>query len=810
MRFRFVATAVCIAALPSLGLAQSSGQAASGYLLPPKVIVDMLDAPPPPTAEVSPARDVIALLERASMPTIAELSQPFYRLAGVRINPRTNAPHRGQRYRDLTLKVIADNSVRKVTLPAAAKIEWIGFNSDGKRFAFTNIRDNGVELWIGDSATGQAKAVTPAQLNAVFGDPCEWVGNGTSLVCAFVNTNRGAEPKAPSAPTGPNIQESRGVAAPAPTVEDMLASAHDEDLFEYYGTSQLALVDAVSGQRSPLGKPAMYTNFKPSPNGEYVLVSRTKRPFSWILPYQRFPRTGEVWDRQGNMVKMVADLPMANDLGGRGGVLPGPRNWQWHPTQPATIAYAEALDGGNPKNKVEFRDKVMTLAAPFTGMPSELTKTQFRFQNIAWTSGGSIWLTENNRDTRVVRTWVIDAPGATPRKLFERSSEDSYNNPGAPLRQARNSGGEVVFQNGDNVFMTGVGSSPQGDRPFLDKFNLKTGQKERIFQTEDETYEPVLALLSDDGSRFITRFETRTSPPQVAMRGRESNSRRMLTSYPDPAPALQGVKSQMVTYQRADGVQMRATIHTPPGWTPDKGRLPAILWAYPQEFTDPDMASQVTGSQFRFTTPTWNNAHLLFLTQGYAVIDDPKMPIVGPGETANDTYVQQLVSSAQAAVDKAVELGIVDRDRIVAGGHSYGAFMTANLLAHSDIFRAGIARSGAYNRSLTPFGFQNEERTYWQVPQLYNAMSPFNYADKIKEPILLIHGEADDNAGTFPIQSERFYRALKGHGATVRYVTLPFEAHGYTARESVLHVMAEMLNWANEWTKPRAAASQRQ
>jgi dipeptidyl aminopeptidase/acylaminoacyl peptidase len=412
-----------------------------------------------------------------------------------------------------------------------------------------------------------------------------------------------------------------------------------------------------------------------------------------------------------------------------------------------------------------------------------------------------------------VRTWVIDAPGAAPRKLFERSSEDSYSNPGTPLRQARNSGTDAVFQNGDNVFMTGVGSSPQGDRPFLDRFNIKTGQKERIFQTEDQTYEPVLALLADDGSKFVTRFETRTSPPQVTMRGRESNSRRMLTSYPDPAPALQGVKSEMVTYKRADGVQMRATIHTPPGWTKEKGRLPALLWAYPQEFTDPDMASQVTGSQYRFTTPGWGTLHMLFLTQGYAIIDDPKMPIVGPGETANDTYIQQLVSSAQAAVDKAVELGIVDRDRVVAGGHSYGAFMTANLLAHSDIFRAGIARSGAYNRSLTPFGFQNEERTFWQVPQLYANMSPFNYADKIKEPILLIHGEADDNAGTYPIQSERFYRALKGHGATVRYVTLPFEAHGYTARESVLHTVAEMLNWANEWAKnakPRTTSEQRQ
>jgi dipeptidyl aminopeptidase/acylaminoacyl peptidase len=807
MRNRLIAVVTLVLAAST---AYGQSAASSGYLLPPKAIVDMLDAPPPPTAEVSPARDVIALLERASMPTIAELSQPFYRLAGVRINPRTNAPHRGQRYRNLTLKVIADNSERKVTLPSSPVIEWIGFNADGKRFAFTNLRENGVELWIGDTATGQAKAITPAQLNSVFGSPCSFIGEGTSLLCAFTNTNRGAAPQLPAAPTGPNVQESRGVVASVATVQDMLGSAHDEALFEYYGTSQLATVDATSGQRSPIGRAAIYTDFSPSPDGNYAMLVTIKRPFSWVVPFQRFPTTAQVVDRRGALVKTLAEVPMADDVP-RGGVVKGPRNWQWIPTMPATIAYAEALDGGNPKTKADFRDKVMTLAAPFTANPAELTKTAFRYQSVAWTSGGSIWLTENNRDSRTLRTWVIDAPGATPRKLFERSSEDSYNNPGTPLRAARGSGTEVVFQNGDNVFMAGVGASPRGDRPFLDRFNLKTGAKERIFQTEDQTYEPVLALLSDDGSRFVTRFETRTSPPQIAMRGREAGSRRSVSTYVDAAGPLQGVKSEMVTYTRKDGVQMRATIYTPPGWTPDKGRLPALLWAYPQEFTDPAMASQVTGSQFRFTTPTWGNAHLLFLTQGYAVIDDPKMPIVGPGETANDTYIDQLVSSAQAAVDKAVEMGIVDRDRVIAGGHSYGAFMTANLLAHSDIFRAGIARSGAYNRTLTPFGFQNEERTFWQVPDLYGKMSPFYHADKINEPILLIHGEADDNAGTYPIQSERLYRALKGHGATVRYVTLPFEAHGYTARESVLHTMAEMLNWANEFAKnakPRTTASQ--
>jgi dipeptidyl aminopeptidase/acylaminoacyl peptidase len=790
--------------------AQTQSQpAANGYLLPPKVIVDLLDAPPPPTAELSPARDVIVLLERTAMPTIAELSQPMLRLAGVRINPRTNGPHRSNnRYRNLTLKAVVDGAERKVTLPTSPVIGWIGFSPDGGRFAFTNTKDNGMELWVGATATGQAKAVTAPQLNgALVRQSCTWIGQGASLLCSFVPANRGAMP---GTPIGPNIQENRGTVQPQATVQDMLTSRQDEVVFEYLVTSQLEVVDAAGGQRSPIGKPGMFTDFDMSPDSHYVLAARITQPFSWLVRYDDFPTAVEVIDRKGAVVKAIADLPLANEVP-QGGVLPGPRDWRWNPIEPATVTWAEALDGGNPKAKVPFRDKVMTLAAPFSATPTEIAKTEWRLTNITWTTAGVGWLTESDRPTRSTRTSVIDKPGAAPRVLWQRSTEDSYGNPGTPLRKAGASSADPIVQLADNVYMTGVGSSPDGDRPFLDRMNVRTGAKERLFQTEIGSYEPVLGLLSDDGSRFVSRHENRTTPPNAFVRGREAGSRRAMSSYQDPAMALQGVKSQMVTYTRADGVQLRMTVHTPPGWTPDKGRLPALLWAYPQEFTDPRLAGQVTGSPYRFTSPGWSTLHMLFLTQGYAILDDPKMPIVGPGETANDTYVQQLVSSAQAAVDKAVEMGIVDRDRVIAGGHSYGAFMTANLLAHSDIFRAGIARSGAYNRTLTPFGFQNERRTFWEVPQLYGQMSPFFYADKIKEPILLIHGEADDNAGTYPIQSDRFYRALSGHGATVRYVTLPYEAHGYAARESVLHTVAEMLNWANEWVKdakPRMTTSQ--
>ncbi|MEW6321837.1 MAG: prolyl oligopeptidase family serine peptidase [Acidobacteriota bacterium] len=797
---RILVVSVALAAGSALLAAQGQPQAPSGYLLPPQVVVDILDAPPPPVIEVSPTRDRVAVLERASMPPLSELAQPMHRLAGERINPRTNGPHRAVTYRAITLTAIADGTATPVTVPAQnPRLTWIGFSADGHRFAFTHTRDTGIELWVGETATGHARAVTPAQLNAVFGRPCGWMGDGAALACRFIVPSRGAPPAPPAVPPSPNIQENRGRTAPVRTYQDLLTSAYDEQLFEYFATSQLAIVDAASGQRTPVGRGGLLASVDPSPDGQFFLVERLERPFSWLVPHGDFPKSVEVWDRRGTAVRQIARLPLADTVP-NGGVLPGPRGYRWHATEPATLVWAEALDGGDPKATVPHRDRVLALAAPFAGDPSELTRTEYRFTTIAWTDGGAALVTEFDRPRRWTRTRIFDRPGAEPRVVWDRSAEDAYSNPGAPHRRVGRSGTAPMVQSGDTIVLSGPGASPEGARPFLDRLNLRTLQTERVFRSASNAYEQVVAVLTDDGSSFITRSESRTEPPNYYVRTAGSAERRALTRYADPAPQLQGVQKQLVTYTRKDGVQLSATIMTPPGWTPAKGPLPTLLWAYPREFTDPNAAGQVTGSAARFTTIS-GASHLLFLSQGWAIIDDPAMPIVGPGETANDTYVEQLVASAEAAIDRAVALGVTDRDRVVAGGHSYGAFMTANLLAHSDLFRAGIARSGAYNRTLTPFGFQNEQRTFWEVPQIYARMSPFFHAHLIKEPILLIHGEADDNSGTFPVQSERFYMALKGHGATVRYVTLPHEAHGYAARESVLHVVAEMLNWATEWGK---------
>jgi dipeptidyl aminopeptidase/acylaminoacyl peptidase len=769
---------------------------ASGYLTPPQVVVDILDAPPLPGVAVSPARDTIALLERTSMPSIAELAQPMLRLAGMRINPRTNGLHRTGGIVGIRFTRVADGREVRVSLPPDAIVEDGRFSPDGTRYAFTLARPSGLELWIAETASGRARAVTAAPLNGVGAAPCVWGPDAVALLCRFVPEQRGPAPAPPAVPAGPNIQENRGRAAPVPTFQDLLETAHDEALFEHYYASQLAFVDAASGRRTPVGRPGMFDAADLSPDGEFILVARLKRPFSRLVPSGRFPRDVEVWTRRGDVARRIADLPLAQAVPILG-VPTGPRGYRWNPTEPATLVWIEALDEGDLRNDVPHRDRLLSLRAPFAAEPAEFARLAHRFAGISWTERGTALVTESERTKRRVVTWILQPPAA-PRKLWDRGQQDAYANPGNPVFKSVR-GEQVIGQQGDWIYLSGPGSSPTGDRPFLDRLNLSTLVTERLFQSAADRYETLVGLLTDDGQSILTRHESRIEPPNYFARSVADGTRRALTDFRDPAPQLAGIQKQLITYTRDDGVALSGTLYLPPDYRQGE-RLPLLLWAYPREFVDPDAAGQVTGSPNRFTT-IGGPSHLLFLLQGYAVLDDPAMPVVGPGETANDTYVDQLVASARAAIDKVVEMGVADRNRILVGGHSYGAFMTANLLAHSDLFRAGIARSGAYNRTLTPFGFQSERRTFWEVPEIYGRMSPFFHADKINEPVLLLHGEADNNSGTFPIQSERFYMALKGQGATVRYVTLPHESHGYAARESVLHTVAEMLNWADEHVK---------
>jgi len=794
MRRSLLFAVVSLAAAWFIAVAPAAqAPAASGYLMPPKVIADLMDAEPLPTVSVSPDRTTLLLAHRRSMPSIAEVAAPFLGLGGARVDPRTNGARILGGTTGLTLRDVATGVDRKLALPSTGSFVAT-FSPDGKHIGITHTTTNSIRLLVASVATAEVRVLVESGVNGLGGG-CTWKDDSSGFLCRLVADGRGPAPAEPAVPDGPNIQENLGRTAPGRTYQDLLTSPYEERLYDYYYTSQPAWV-ALNGQKTTFGKPAVYAGLSVSTDGNYLVVTRVKRPYSYLVPAGLFPRDVELWDKTGRVVRSLADVPMGDTIPVNG-VFAGPRSFTWHAIEPATIFWTEALDKGDLANKVPQRDRVVALKAPFSGQPAEVLKTEWRFGSMQFTEKGAVLVTEADRTTRTRRTWIYDTgvPGS-PRKVWELPQEDRYRDPGLAITRASTS---KIMQVADGIYLQGAGASPKGDRPFLDRLDLKTLKTERLWQCDEESYESVVAILDEGGTRVMTRGETKATPPNYVVRDLAARSSRPVTTFRDPYPQLSDVQKQLVTYKRKDGISLSGTLYLPPSYRPGQ-RLPMFVWAYPQEFTSADAASQVVGSANRFPIVA-GASHLLLLTQGYAVFDGPTMPIVGPGETANDTYIDQLVASAQAAVDYVVEAGYVDRDRIGVGGHSYGGFMTANLLAHSDIFRAGVARSGAYNRSLTPFGFQNETRTFWQVPDLYSKMSPFWFAHKVNEPILLIHGEKDDNSGTFPIQSERFYMALKGHGATARYVTLPHEAHGYAARESNMHVMAETVSWLDKYVK---------
>ncbi len=775
------------------------------YQKPPRAIEDVLNAPATPSLSISPAKNYVILSEPLRYPPIADLAEPALRIAGLRINPRTNGPHRALYATKLTLKRVSDGVETVVAVPAGAKIGNLHWSPDGSRAVFTNAGSDRIELWVVETGTGKARRLEGLRLNLAVWAPqeggpgVEWADSNHTVLVPLVPANRGAIPVASAVPTGPHVQESEGKAGPVRTYEDMLQTPHDEDLFDYYATAQLAFVDVTTGKATLAGTPAVYISARPSPDARHLLTVRVHRPYSYLHPFDHYPREVEILDRAGKLEHTVASLPLEERVPIEG-VPVGPRNYLWQPSAPGTLLWLEALDGGDPKAKAPFRDRVMLFRGPFTGEPVELVRMQQRIRGVSMSDSTTFaMVTDYERTRRWTRTFSVDLAkaGEPPQLLWERNVQDRYKDPGVPVMQAGRRSG--VLQKGDSIYLMGLGASAAGDRPFLDRYNTKTHQTERVFQAGTNAYEVLEGLLDDDGTRIITRRESPTDPPNYFIRTAGTQQAKAFTHFPDPAPQLRGIEKRLVTYKRADGVPLSFTLYLPPGYKPGT-RLPTVVWAYPLEYNDADTAGQITGSTQRFTSIV-GMSHLFFLLEGYAILDNAAMPVIGDPETVNNSYIEQVVADAKAAIDKAVEIGVTDPDRVGVGGHSYGAFMTANLLAHSTLFRAGIARSGAYNRTLTPFGFQSERRTLWQAPETYLRMSPFMNADKIKRPILLIHGEADDNQGTFPIQSERMYHAIRGNGGVVRYVTLPFEAHGYTSRESIEHTLWEMVSWFNKYVK---------
>lgn len=779
---------------------QLFAQDAIEYQTPPKAIYDLVMAQPTPGVSIDSKGNYMLILQRSSMPSVEDLAQPELRIAGLRINPNNFSLSRGAYFTGVTIKEVQSGKEYAVTgLPANLKAGSFSWSPDEDKVAFTNTTNTGIDAYVLNIKTHKAAKVNKTALNMVLGAAWEWLDNNTLLYTA-INKPVSMAPKKPLAPKGPVVQQNLGKVAASVTYQDLIKSPFDEMQFEFYGTAQL--VKNVNGTETKIGAPAIFSSVSPSPDKKYLLVERIDKPFSYLVTANGFNSTMLITDMNGAIVKQLAKIP-SSDLtpSGYDNVLNAPRSFNWLNNQPATVQWIEPLDSGLMKKKVDYHDAAYTLAAPFSGNAKELVKTAWRMYGVRDVTNSLFFVTEGSRVKH--RQKMSKLGNGVLETLFDRSTDDAYNDPGTPVTEKNKYGENVVkLINGSQILMRGIGASPKGDLPFLNSFDINTKETKQLWRCEEPYYESVTDVLDFDKLVVVTNKQSQTDPPNFYIRDLKNNSTKRITNFTDPQPGLRGITKQKITYKRKDGVDLAADLYLPKGYDAAKdGKLPVIMWAYPREFKSAADAAQLRGSKYTFTRVGYGSM-VFWATQGYAIMDNTEFPIVGEGDKQpNDNFVDQLTWSAEAAINKIAEMGIGDSTRVAVGGHSYGAFMTANLLAHTKLFKAGIARSGAYNRTLTPFGFQNEERTYWQAPELYFNMSPFSFANQIKTPMLMIHGEADNNPGTFPIQSERLYNAIKGHGGTVRFVQLPFEAHGYAAKENILHMLWEQHQWLEKYVK---------
>jgi len=779
------------------------------YQKPPQEILELAEAPLAPSMRMDHKGENFVFLYRSNFKSIEELSETEMRLGGLRINPKTNISSRERYYTNI--KVRAGRNNKEITakgLPEKGRYANFLWSPNQKMMAFTNTVTTGVELWILDIESNSVKKITDATLNANTGRPFSWFKDNSSLLVKFISSEKKPLIDTKTAvPTGPTISVSEaGKKAQNRTYQDLLKNKTDEHNFEQLSLSELYKVN-LDGNKTLWKSNDMYKSISFSPDGTYVLVTTIEKPFSYLVPYRRFPSKTIIYKSNGDVVNEFLKVPLIEDLPkGFMSTRKGKRNISWRDDKPATLYWCEALDGGDPAKEVEFRDEIFELNAPFNGNPKALIKTIGRFAGIEWGNDQTAIAYDYWWNTRNTKSYVFNPSNnkSEPKIISDRNYQDKYSDPGNFITKRNEFGKYPLDLVNDKAYLIGDGYSEKGKFPFVDEMNLKTLKTTRLYQSNlTDKVEAISSALDMKKGELIVRLESKNEYPNYYIRNIKKRIGLIpLTQFENPFKSIQNVQKEVIKYKRADGLELSGTLYLPTNFEKGK-KYPMVMWAYPEEFKDKSSAGQNTKNSNEFTYP-WYGSPVYWVTRGYVVLDDASFPIVGEGdEQPNDTFIKQLVSNAKAAIDAVDNLGYIDKNKVAVGGHSYGAFMTANLLAHSNLFAAGIARSGAYNRTLTPFGFQSEERNYWEAPEVYYKMSPFMHADTMKTPLLLIHGEADNNSGTYPLQSERYFNALKGLGAPVRLVMLPKESHGYSAKESVLHMLWEQDQWLEKHVKNR-------
>ena len=781
------------------------------YQKPSKEILDLVDVPLAPSVLVDDNKEFMIFLYRDTFKSIEEISQEELRLGGLRINPKTNIGSRVTYYNNLKIKPLLTNKSEVVQvsgLPSEPKLANFTYSPDQKKMAFTNTTSSGVEVWVVDVIKQAAKKLTEPRVNANLRDVINWFEDGNAILVKMISPDRLELIETKNAvPTGPTISVNDGKKAQNRTYQDLLKNKNDEHNFEQLALSELYKV-TLDGKSEKWLEGAMYNNIMFSPDGEYVMVTTVEKPFSYLVPYRRFPSKTVIYSKDGQKVETVIKVPLIEDLPkGFMAVRKGKRRFSWRNDMPASLVYAEALDGGDPEKEALYRDEIFQLNAPFNGEAKSLMKTINRYDSAVWGDEDTALIIDDWWNTRNTKTYLFNPSDSSvePKILFDRNYQDRYSDPGRFVTKRNKMGSDVLAIKGSSAFLNGAGYSEKGQFPFIDKINLKSLKTSRLYQSEYTDKLENLTGYDVDKSELLVRIESPDEYPIYFIRDLKKNQLRQLTRFDNPFKSIQDIHKEVITYKRDDGLELSGTLYLPVGYNKEKKeKMPMILWAYPREFKDQSSASQKTPNPNKFTFPYYGSP-IFWVTKGYVVLDGASFPIVGEGDDQpNDTFRTQLVANAKAAIDAVDALGYIDRTRVAVGGHSYGAFMVANLLSHSNLFAAGIARSGAYNRTLTPFGFQSEERNYWEAPEVYYTMSPFMHADKMKTPLLMTHGEADNNSGTYPMQSIRYFNALKGLGAQVRLVMLPNESHGYRAKETILHLLWEQDQWLEKYVKNKS------
>ena len=774
----------------------ANAQESIAYQKPSAEIMQLADFERAPSVFMNSKRDWMIFSYRNTYKSLDDLNQDEMKLAGLRVNPITNISSSITYVNNLkTRKLTGKTEAQVIGLPSEPKIAYISFSPDEKKLAFTNTTSNSVELWILDLASNTAKKISNAPLNANLGSPYVWMKDSEQLLVKQNPANRNAliDDKK-SLPKGPTVSNSEGKVSQNRTYQDLLKNPQDEANFDTLAHAELVTI-SLNGNVKKFKDAASFTSMNFSPDGNYLMVTTIQKPYSYIVPLNRFPMNTTIFDQSGSLVKVVNESPL-NEIMPKGfsSVKTGKRNINWRDDQPSTLVFAEALDGGDQAKNVEFRDEIFVWEAPFAAAPKSFFKTKQRFDGIDWTNGDYAIISDEWYDTRNTKSYLYNLKDNSSKIIVDRNSQDVYSDPGSFTETKNKFGRNVIEIINNKAHLTGAGFTKEGQFPFIDEFDFGTSAKKRIYTSKlKNSKENIVDILDAKKGEILVVEQSAIQYPNYFVRNIKTGKANAVTNFANPFEGIKNVYKEVITYKRNDGVELTGTLYLPANYDRKnrKEKLPLLIWAYPREFVSKDTAGQSTQNPNDFTFPSYGS-FIYWVTKGYAVLDNAAFPIVGEGKVEpNDTFITQLVANGKAAIDAVDQLGYIDRTKVAVGGHSYGAFMTANLLTHSKDYACGIARSGAYNRTLTPFGFQTEQRNYWDVPEIYNTMSPFMNADKMKTPLLLIHGEADNNPGTFTLQTERYFQALKNLGAPVRMVLLPKESHGYAAKENILHTLWE-------------------